>query len=294
MADQSASSALHRLKRTLFFLCLMVFCLSSLVLLCAAPAPESSAVPFSMGILLDGTFLEKNGVWGGLMERDVLYDDQIPPQLLLMGGQDIQVESGGSFVEPGYFAQDARYQPLTQKVQVQNLGDKILYEVTDEMGNSTRRSRTITYVDTTPPVIHLTGAAEIHIPLGSEYTEPGYTARDNADGIITDQVIVSGTVNTDSPGAYLLTYTIRDSAGNQNLERRTVYVEDDGTYPQESTAPEEGTELPEAAPQEQEVPTEESPEPVEETPAPTAETLPEATPAETAPPVGVLETDTGM
>lgn len=241
-----------------------------------------------MGILLDGTFLEKNGVWGGLMERDVLYDNQIPPQLLLMGNQDIQVETGGSFVEPGFFAQDARYQPLTQKVQVQTQGDKILYEVTDEMGNSTLRSRTITYVDTTPPVIHLTGASEIHISVGAEYTEPGYTASDNADGIITDQVIISGTVNTDAPGAYLLTYTIRDSAGNHSMERRTVYVDDNGEAPIENTVPEDGTETPETPPQEEASSTEDNPEPVAEAPAPTEE-APTASPA-----AGIIETDTGF
>lgn len=294
MADQPSGNALHRLKLLLFILCLLAFSLSSLVLLCASPAPESSAVPFSFGILLDGTFLEKNGVWGGLMERDVLYDNQIPPQLLLMGAQNIQVESGGSFVEPGFFAQDARYHPLTQKVQVQTQGDQILYEVTDEMGNSTLRSRTITYVDTTPPVIRLTEAAELHISVGSEYTEPGYTARDNADGIITDKVIISGTVNTDTPGAYLLTYTVRDSAGNQSMERRTVYVDDDGENPIDT---EDTTDISETTPQEETLPTEDTedtPKSAEETPVPTEETPTETTPAEATPTAGITETDTGF
>ena len=266
MSDQATGSFLQRLKQMLFLLCLAVFSLASLVLLCASPAPKGSTVPFSAGILLDGTFLEKNGVWGGLLKRDVLYDNQIPPQLLLMGSENIQLETGGSFIEPGYFAQDARYQPLTQKVQVQIQEDQVLYEVTDEIGNSTRRSRTITYVDTTPPTIRLTGAAEIHIPLGSEYTEPGYTAADNNDGIITEQVNVSGTVNTQAAGAYLLTYTVKDSAGNQCMERRTVYVDPGEDLPEDAAVPE--TE-PETA-----LPTEE---------APVEEPLPEPTPAEAEP-----------
>lgn len=294
-----AGNLLQQMKRLLFFLCLLAFTLASLVLLCASPAPEGSAVPFSLGVLLDGTLLEQNGIWSDLMERDVLYDNQTPPQLLLMGGQEIQVETGGSFVEPGYFAQDARYQELTRQVEVRAEGDKILYEVTDSMGNSTRRSRTISYVDTTPPEIRLTGAAEIHLPVGATYTEPGYTARDSADGILTDRVIVSGTVETNTPGAYLLTYTVRDSAGNMSMERRTVYVDTDEDLPEDwqTYMPEPEEDIPEEEPSEETLPAEESPEPAVETPEPVEEVeevTPEPTPADTTPATGVTENDIGI
>ena len=297
MAEQNVSGGkLARLKQMLFFLCLLVFTLASLVLLSASPAPEGSTVPFSLGVLLDGTFLEQNGIWSGLLERDALYDNQIPPQLLLMGGQEIQVETGSAFTEPGYFAQDARYQELTRQVKVWAEGDKILYEVTDSLGNSTRRSRTISYADTTPPEIRLTGAAEMHLQVGEEYTEPGYTARDSADGILTDQVIVSGTVDPTTPGTYVLTYTVRDSTGNQTIQRRTIHVDTGDGLPLEGEVYDAAAweEAPEAETPEEEAPPEETPEPAEETPAPTEEPSPEPTPAETAPAVGFTETDAGM
>ena len=236
MADlKHSGGTLRRWKLLLFYLSLLVFTLASLVRLCASPAPEKSAVPFSMGILLDGTFLEKNGVWGGLLQRDILYENQTPPQLLLIGGQTVQVETGSSFVEPGYFAQDARGNELTGQVQVRAEGDQIIYEVTDDLGNSTRLSRTIAYVDTTPPDIRLTGAAEMHIAVGETYTEPGYIARDSADGILTEKVNVSGTVDEETPGTYLLVYTVRDAAGNQATQQRTVYVDSEDTLPEEET-----------------------------------------------------------
>lgn len=226
MADlKRAAGTLRHLKILLFLLCLLIFTLASLVLLCTMPAPDGSATPFSLGVLLDGTFLEKNGVWGGVLERDVLYDNQIPPQLLLNGGQTIQLEVGSSFVEPGYFSQDARGNILTEQVEVRTDGDHIIYKVTDSLGNSTRLSRTITYTDTTPPTISLTGASELHIPVGTEYTEPGYIARDKADGTVTEKVNISGSVDTNTPGTYVLTYTVSDSAGNQGSAERTVHVE---------------------------------------------------------------------
>lgn len=227
MADSTrAAGTLRHLKIRLFLLVLLVFTLASLVLLCVSPAPSGSATPFSLGILLDGTFLEKNGVWGGVLERDILYDNQTPPQLLLNGGKTVQLEVGTSFVEPGYFSQDARGNILTDQVEVRTDGDRITYKVTDSLGNSTRLSRTITYTDTTPPTISLTGAAEMFIPVGTAYTEPGYIARDKADGTVTDRVVVSGTVDTEKVGTYVLTYTVRDSAGNQNSAVRTVHVEE--------------------------------------------------------------------
>lgn len=225
MAQTKRADTIRQLKIPLFLLCLMIFTLASLILLCASPAPNGSAAPFSLGTLLDGTFLEENGVWGGVLERDILYDNQIPPQLLLNGGKNVQVEIGNSFVEPGYFSQDARGNILTDFVEVRTDGDQIIYKVTDELGNATRLSRTITYVDTTPPSISLTGASELHLPVGEAYTEPGYIARDKADGTVTERVVVSGTVDTNTPGIYVLTYTVSDSAGNQTVAERTVHVD---------------------------------------------------------------------
>lgn len=238
-ALKRVSGTIQHFKILLFFSCLLIFTLASLILLCASPAPEASATPFSLGVLLDGTFLEKNGVWSGILERDVLYDNQIPPQLLLNGGKTVQLEIGNSFVEPGYFSQDARGNILTDRVEVRTDGDQIIYTVTDDLQNATRLSRTITYVDTTPPNISLTGTPELHIPVGGTYTEPGYIARDKADGTLTDQVVVSGTVDTSKPGTYVLTYTACDSAGNQTMVERTVYVDASEDYASSEEIPAE-------------------------------------------------------
>jgi hypothetical protein len=59
---------------------------------------------------------------------------------------------------------------------------------------------------------------------GTAYAEPGYTATDAEEGVLTSSVIVTGSVNTNTPGTYTLTYTITDTAGNTSSTSRTVIV----------------------------------------------------------------------
>lgn len=80
--------------------------------------------------------------------------------------------------------------------------------------------------DTTAPVITLLGDNPLDITLGDTYTDPGVTASDNIDGVITNRTIVAGdTVNTSLTGTYVLTYNISDAAGNPAAQiTRTVIV----------------------------------------------------------------------
>jgi hypothetical protein len=79
--------------------------------------------------------------------------------------------------------------------------------------------------DTTAPVITLDGYNPSYTPLDSSYTEPGYSAIDDVDGDITDQVMVSGSVDTQTEGTYYLYYDVKDAAGNNAIQQiRTVKV----------------------------------------------------------------------
>ncbi|MDO1449434.1 DUF5011 domain-containing protein [Rhodocytophaga aerolata] len=85
---------------------------------------------------------------------------------------------------------------------------------------------TITIEDTTPPVITLNGASEIVLECGIDtYTELGATATDICDASVP--VSISGTVDTHTPGTYLVTYNATDDSGNAAVEVvRTVKVVD--------------------------------------------------------------------
>ena len=82
----------------------------------------------------------------------------------------------------------------------------------------------ITVPDTIAPVITLTGGSTVTINRGNAYVEPGYRAVDNVDGDITSKVVVSGSVDTSIIGAYRLTYSATDMAGNTGTATRTINV----------------------------------------------------------------------
>jgi hypothetical protein len=54
--------------------------------------------------------------------------------------------------------------------------------------------------------------------------DPDWNAMDNKDGDMHNKVKVYGTVNTNLKGTYLLTYTVKDAAGNVSTLTRTVSI----------------------------------------------------------------------
>lgn len=80
-----------------------------------------------------------------------------------------------------------------------------------------------TIADTTKPVISLVDGNQT-ITQGDTWTDPGYTATDNADGDLTASVTVTGTVDTSTVGDYPLTYSVTDSSDNTGTATRTVTV----------------------------------------------------------------------
>ena len=99
----------------------------------------------------------------------------------------------------------------------------ITYTATDKDGNSASATRTVNVVDTTDPVVTISGVSPVTVELGDTYTDAGATATD-ASGTIA--VVTSGTVDTDTVGEYTLTYTATDASGNSGTASRTVNVTD--------------------------------------------------------------------
>ena len=91
----------------------------------------------------------------------------------------------------------------------------------------TGNSRTLTVMvtagaDTISPVITLNGANPDSVPVGANYTDPGYSCADGVDGTLTPTI--TSTVDTSTPG----TYTCTDSSGNESTAIREVRVVDAG------------------------------------------------------------------
>ena len=86
------------------------------------------------------------------------------------------------------------------------------------------------------PVITLNGDAVIEIYMGSTFVDPGATAYDEEDGDISNSIQVSGSVDTNTHGTYVLAYNVTDSDGNSaTVVVRTINVVDDARPSHELT-----------------------------------------------------------
>ena len=73
----------------------------------------------------------------------------------------------------------------------------------------------------------LCGSHETYVRTGEEYVEPGCHVRDREEGNLTSAVEVTGSVDTSTPGDYVVTYTVTNAAGMTDSCERVVHVTDD-------------------------------------------------------------------
>lgn len=76
----------------------------------------------------------------------------------------------------------------------------------------------------TPPIITLRGSNPMTVVQGSQFTDPGATATNVYGDPLTSSIVVVGSVNTATPGNYLLTYTASDEVGDMTTTTRAVIV----------------------------------------------------------------------
>ena len=149
--------------------------------------------------------------------------------LTITGANPATVELGASYTDAGATATDlsgAITVTSTSTVDTSAVGSyTVTYSATDAAGNAaTQATRTVNVVDTTAPVITVTGANPATVELGASYTDAGATASD-LSGAIT--VTSTGTVNTSAVGSYTITYSALDASGNAATQvTRTVNVVD--------------------------------------------------------------------
>ncbi len=156
--------------------------------------------------------------------RKVKLVDKEKPTITLTGNENITICPQAEYEEEGYKVVDNYDGDITDKVKITKKDNQITYSVKDSSGNSAEITRTITKEDKTAPTITLKGNKTQNIYLGNKWSEPGYSATDNCDNDITNNVVKTGTVNTNKLGTYKITYTVKDASGNQTVEQRTIKV----------------------------------------------------------------------
>lgn len=162
--------------------------------------------------------------------------DTTPPVITLIGASTINLEQGDTYNEQGATATDNVDGDISANitigggtVDINTVGTYIVtYNVSDTAGNAAVEvTRTVNVnPDATAPLITLNGSSTVNLTEGDTYTELGATALDNFDGDITASIVVGGdTVDTNTPGTYIVTYNVSDAAGNAATEvTRTVNV----------------------------------------------------------------------
>lgn len=131
------------------------------------------------------------------------------------------------------------YDALLAGWSVQNVQSNVLFSAGDATYSSTSQGArdvltgTFNWIirdggiaiapDVTAPVITLNGSSIITLKQYDTYIEPGATAIDDRDGPVS--VTITGIVDTNTAGSYILSYTAVDVAGNSATVTRTINVE---------------------------------------------------------------------
>lgn len=161
------------------------------------------------------------------------YDYFEKPDIKIKGEEKVSIFLNEEYQDPGYVATLGN-KDITSDVKVfgtvdtSKIGDHIItYSVTNSKGFREQTvNRIVKVKDTEGPKIELKGDSPYKAEFGYDYNDPGYKATDNYDGDLTDQVIVSGNVNTNQEDTYVLIYKVKDSSGNEAEVTRRVKVVD--------------------------------------------------------------------
>lgn len=157
--------------------------------------------------------------------------DRTPPVITLKGDNPTYVCPNKGYIEEGYTALDNYDGDITDKVDTIIDKNNILYRVFDSSFNRAEVKRDIIHEDKINPSIELKGKKTIYIYEGNSYIEEGYTAFDNCDGDITDKVVSTGNVDTNTIGTYNITYEVKDSSGNSfNTDREVIVIKKPNYY----------------------------------------------------------------
>ncbi|WP_197061131.1 immunoglobulin-like domain-containing protein [Colwellia psychrerythraea] len=103
----------------------------------------------------------------------------------------------------------------------------VYFTAIDSANNVGSAQATVTVTDLDAPALSLVGNTSITLSLNETYSELGYSAIDNVDGDISANVVVNGVVDSSTLGTYIISYKIKDAAGNFTAtQNRQVTVQD--------------------------------------------------------------------
>ena len=176
-------------------------------------------------------YTDAAGNEGTQITRTVNVVDTTNPIITLTGNSSITHEAATAYTDAGASWTDtldgSGVLTASGSVDVNTVGIySLTYDYTDDAGNTAAQvSRTVNVVDTTLPVITLSGDTSVTHEAATTYTDTGAGWMDTLDG--SGSLTASGSVDVNTVGSYSLTYDYTDAAGNEGVQAtRTVNVVD--------------------------------------------------------------------
>jgi len=195
------------------------------------PDNDPAYTPYPYTFTLTYSATDGSGNTASVSTSLILIDNYLPV-ITLNGANPVTVECPNSYTDAGATATDAESGDLTANIQVSGLpittGVPGTYTVTYSVQDPVTyvwsyATRTVNVVDTTPPVLTLLGNSVMPHQVGTPFVDPGWTATDTCADDLTTAVVVTGTVDVNTPGTYVLTYNVTDGF-NAVSATRTVAV----------------------------------------------------------------------
>ncbi|MEE0954593.1 MAG: polysaccharide deacetylase family protein [Eubacterium sp.] len=159
----------------------------------------------------------------------IVIADKPSLSITMNGDEEMTVEAGNAFTDPGVTASysgtlihnfDGKAAVSEEgSVDTSNPGTYTITYTAKSHRLTAEKKRTVVVKDTTPPVLTLKSDPDSYTVPGQEYVEEGYTAIDNLDGDITDQV-------TTRQEGDIVYYSVKDSSGNEATAERSVNYDD--------------------------------------------------------------------
>lgn len=160
--------------------------------------------------------------------------DEVKPAIQLTGGDTIAIEQWYSFIEPGITITDNVDGMISQYTTISNFDSSqtglytVRYITQDTAGNI--NDQVIRYInvlpDQTKPVITLVGPMVDTLEVLNSYMEPGFTATDYFNRVLTSLVKIQDNTDSSLLSSYSRKYYIEDLAGNKDSVFRTIVVAD--------------------------------------------------------------------
>ncbi len=156
--------------------------------------------------------------------RIVRVVDSVKPKITFSASRKkLYICPDSKYLYDDYQAVDNYDGDITKKVKVDEVGDKMRYQVEDSAGNKTVVERKIYYQDVESPTLTLDNETVL-VNKGDYYQDSSYQVLDNCTKEVS--VEVSGDVNTNQVGEYERKYRAKDKAGNvSEIVQKVIVME---------------------------------------------------------------------